>query len=396
MTYNGIDDIFGQEPHGGYPDAEATGELVDAGGRAGPPSGGRSRPPRRGRALPKLLAILVVVAAVLGGGIYGVGRVIGRIGGASSADYAGPGDGSVIVRIPNGASAREVGQILAASGVVETPLAFVNAAAASNSATSLQPGLYQLRAHMSAAGALQRLLDPTAQAQFQIVITPGMTTHQVIAILVAKTGLPQASFEALVKKPPAALDLPSWAKGVEGFLLPATYDLPPAGSPTAIMKMFVDKFNEETASLDIPAGAARLGRSPQDIVTIASIIEREVANADEQPKVARVIYNRLADRTGAFPTLGMDSTTRYALDEYEGPLTKAQLNANNPYNTRVVPGLPPGAISNPGIPALQAALNPAAGGWLWFVSLPTSHVTVFASTQAEWNADLAKFHAEGG
>lgn len=392
MIDNGIDDLFGSGSQRSGGRRGSGGNRRRDGGRGG--QGGRGG---RGRAVPKLLLTLVVLAALLGGGIYGFGRVVGKIGGGeSTADFAGAGDGAVIVRIPPGATAREIARILAASGVVRTPGAFVNAAAADDAATSLQPGFYQLKQHMSAANALKALLDPEVQAQFRIVVAPGTTVRKVLTALAAKTGLPLSDFEKVAKKP-SGLGLPSYAKTVEGYFYPGTYDLPPTTSALEVMKPFVDRFKTDTAALDIAGGARRLGlRGPQDIVTVASIIEREVANPDEAPKVARVIYNRLTDRTGKFPTLGMDSTTRYALNEYEGPLSQSQLAANNPYNTRAVKGLPPGAISNPGEAALKAALNPTPGNWLWFVSLPKSNVTVFASTQAEWDRDLARYRAEGG
>ncbi|MGF7238183.1 MAG: endolytic transglycosylase MltG [Frankia sp.] len=395
MIENNIDDLFGAEPgqpvlRGGSQRAAGSGRGSRGGG-----SGPGARRPRK-RVLPKLILTLVIVMALVGGGIYALGRIVGKVGGGeSTADFVGPGTMPVIVVIPNGSSARDIGRILANAGVVQTPGAFVNVAAADDSATSLQPGYYRLKEHMSAAAALQTLLDPKVQAQFKIVVVPGETVHAVIDALATKTGITVDAFEAVTKKP-TGLGLPSYATTVEGYFYPGTYNLLPTTSPRAVLKMFVDRFNAETAALNIEGGARALGRSPQDIVTVASIIEREVANPDEAPKVSRVIYNRLADKTGKFPTLGMDSTTRYGLQEYEGPLTKAQLASNNPYNTRTVPGLPPGAISNPGQAALEAALHPAAGGWLWFVSLPRSKVTVFASTQSEWNADLARYRAEGG
>lgn len=393
MIENNIDDLFGSEPgRPGQRGGSGRRSDRDARDHRGGPGGRR---PRK-RVLPKLIITLVVLIAVLGGGIYAFGRVVGKVGGTeSTADFVGSGTMPVVVRIPDGSSARDIGRILANAGVVETPGAFVNAAAADDSATSLQPGYYRLKEHMSSVTALQTLLDPKVQAQYKIIVVPGETVHAVIDALAAKTGITVAAFEAVTKHP-VGLGLPSYATTIEGYFYPGTYDLMPTTSPQAVLKMFVDRFTTETASLNIESGARALGRSPQDIVTVASIIEREVANPGEAPKVSRVIYNRLADKTGKFPTLGMDSTTRYGLDEYEGPLSNAQLTANNPYNTRKVRGLPPGAISNPGQAALEAALHPAAGGWLWFVSLPRSKVTVFASSQSEWDADLAKYHSEGG
>ncbi|WP_131768050.1 endolytic transglycosylase MltG [Candidatus Protofrankia californiensis] len=351
---------------------------------------------RRHGAASKLIAILVIVAAILCGGIYGAGKVIGRISaGESAVDYAGPGDGSVIVQIQAGSTARDIARVLASAEVVRTPAAFVNAAAADERSRSIQPGFYKLKQHVRAVDALAALLDVKSHTLFRLTIAEGMTTRQVLTALADRTGQPLSAFEEIVKNP-GELQLPSYAAGVEGYLYPSTYDLRPGASGTATIKSFVDKFKAETAGLGIETGAAALGRSPQDIVTVASIIEREVKNPDEGPKVARVIYNRLADTSGRFRRLDLDSTTRYALNEYEGPLTQSQLAANNPYNTRKVPGLPPGAISNPGKWALESALHPAAGPWMYFVSLPKSNVTIFATTDREWQDALARYRAEGG
>jgi UPF0755 protein len=353
------------------------------------------RPPKRRRTLPKILVLLVVVAVLLGGGIYAVGRIVGRIGGGSAADYPGPGSGTVVIKIDNGASATDIARILAVSDVVASERAFVNAAGADSRSRSIQPGFYRLSHQMSAAGALTALLDTKDHALFRMTIAEGETSKQIFQELADQTGLSVSDFQKAAATP-AALGLPSYASTIEGYLWPSTYDLTPGASAAATLKMFVDRFKAETASLDIVGGGARLGQTPQGVITIASIIEREVKRPDEGPKVSRVIYNRLADRTGQFFRLDMDSTTRYALGGYEGPLSEAQLNVNSPYNTRVVRGLPPGAISNPGLWAISSALQPAPGTWLYFVSLPKSNYSIFATTEAEWKVAQAKYRSEGG
>ncbi|WP_239377126.1 endolytic transglycosylase MltG [Frankia sp. Cj5] len=388
MISDDLDELLGDAPSGGAP--SGVGSNNRHRGRRN--RAGRRRP----AAVPKLIAILVVVAGMLGGGIYGAGKVIGRIAkGESAADYAGPGDGSVIIQIQAGSTARDIARVLASADVVRTPAAFVNAAAADERSRSIQPGFYKVKQRLRAVDALTALLDARSHALFRLTIAEGMTTRQVLTALADRTGQPLSALEAVVKNP-GELQLPPYASGVEGYLYPFTYDLQPGASLAVTVKMFVDRFKAETASLDIPAGAAALGRTPQDIITVASIIEREVKNPDEGPRVARVIYNRLADTSGAFRRLDLDSTTRYALDEYEGPLTQGQLNANNPYNTRKVAGLPPGAIANPGRWALESALHPAAGPWMYFVSLPKSNVTIFATTDKEWQEALARYRSEGG
>ncbi|MCM3885862.1 endolytic transglycosylase MltG [Frankia sp. R82] len=398
--HDGDDDPYGSEaPY----DADAGSSSGGPGQAAHDGSWGGSwddepaEPRRRGgRALAKLIAILVIVAALLGLGIVGVGKVIGHVsGGSSAADYPGSGDGIAVVQIPDGATASQIAKALHDADVTASVGAFVKAAAANPKSLGIQPGTYRLRSRMSAAAALTALLDPSSAALFRFVIKEGMTVKEVLTGIHDRLGTPMADLEAIARNP-AQLGAPAYAPTLEGYLFPSTYNIVPGQSAVQLLSSFVDRFKTEAAALNLEQGAAARNLKPAEIVTIASIIEKEVANADEGPKVARVIYNRLADTTGGFRRLDMDSTTRYAEDQYTGPLSQEQLRRANPYNTRSVAGLPPGAISNPGLWALKSALQPADGSWLYFVSMPRSKVTEFATTQAEWTALQARYRAEGG
>ena len=381
----------GRSDPGHSDDADA-----DGGWSGGWDTDDESAPSRRTRALPKLVAVLVVVAALLGLGIVGIGKVVGRVGGGSSAaDYTGSGDGIAVVQVPDGASAREIAQELHDANVTASVAAFVKAASANPKSLGIQPGTYRLRNRMSASAALTALLDPASSAPFRFTIKEGMSVQQVLAGLHDRLGTPMDELEAIARNP-AQLGVPSYALTLEGYFFPSTYDLVPGATPVQLMTSFVTRFKKETASLDIEHRAAAQGMTPAKIVTIASIIEKEVANADEGPKVARVIYNRLNDTSGRFRRIDMDSTTRYGESEYTGPLSDAQLRSSNPYNTRKVPGLPPGAISNPGLWALKSALEPATGTWFYFLSMPRSKVTLFATTEAEFDNLNRQYRAEGG
>jgi UPF0755 protein len=366
------------------------GDIDDRGG------GGPGRAGRRRRAtLPKLLVLLVVVAAVLGAGIYAVGSLFPRIGdSAKPKDYAGAGTTEVDVRVAPGDGISTIAATLYRAGVVASKKAFVRAATLNPDAQDIQPGAYHLRRAMSAATALAVLLNPKND-YLRFTIAEGETVQAVLHDLSGRTNVPVAAYEEIVRHPAGKLVLPSFANGlVEGYLFPSTYELEPTASPAQTLQMFINTFNDQAAGLDLPSGAAKLGVTPAQIVIIASILEKEVKNPPEYPMAARVIYNRLRD-PAHFPTLGMDSTTRYAEDNYEGPLTRSQLGSNNPYNTRKISGLPPGAIANPGSLALRSALNPTAGAWNYFVSLPNGE-TKFAVTADEFNKLLAQYHAEGG
>ena len=359
------------------------------------------RPPRRH--LPRWAGLLIVVgvlAGVLAGLILGVGAVIHKLGGGSSTnnDFAGDGSGRVVVQVLPG-TAVDIGRTLVKQDVVKSIAAFTSAANADPRSRSIQPGFYALHHQMSASSAITLLLDPAARAEARVTIPEGMSTRRMLTVVSQATGLKLADLQAAAKQP-AALGLPSWItispEGYpEGYLFPATYQVPPNAKAVDVLKLFAARFNQEIKSLGLVQGAAAVGLSPNQVITVASIIEGEAAGESDRGKIARVIYNRLHD-TGRFPTLGMDSTTRFALGGYLGTLKQSQLATDSPYNTRVKPGLPPGPINNPGEAALQAALHPTAGPWLYFVTLPKERVTKFAVTSGEFATLEQQLHAEGG
>ncbi|OHV33667.1 hypothetical protein BCD49_26615 [Pseudofrankia sp. EUN1h] len=382
--------------------------------RGAHPLGGMSRHrgadggSRRGSALPKLLAMLVVVALVLGGLIFVGGKMIGKIGGPPEIpDYPGPGTGSVTVTVAQGAGAQNIAKVLLDAGVVKSQKAFITAAANNPDSIKIQPGTYTLKKEMSAAGALEALLDPTAN-KYRLTIPEGRTVEWIITEVSRILGVPKDQYEAIVKDPAGhGLKLPGYWKDpgpsaknkVEGYLFPTTYNLNPKETPVQTLQHMVDQFVSTATALDLEGRAARLGRTPSEIITIASIVEMEVRLPEERPKVARVVYNRLGDRTGAFRTLGMDATTRYAVDKPTGQLTQSDLANPSPYNTSANnpngTGLPPGAIANPSKAALDAALGPADGTWLYFVWLPKSGFTEFSTTEDQRIAAENKARAEG-
>lgn len=363
----------------------------------------RPRPPRPPRRhLPRWAGLLIVVgvlAVILAGLILGIGLVIHKLGGSSSNDdYAGNGSGRVIVQVLPG-TAVGIGGTLVKDGVVKSVGAFTDAANADPRSRSIQPGFYALHRQMSAAAAITLLLDPSARAEARVTIPEGSSTRRMLRLVAQATGIKLADLQAAAKQP-AALGLPSWItvspEGYpEGYLFPATYQVPPNAKAIDVLKMFAARFNQEIASINLTQGAAALGKTPNQIVTVASIIEAEAAGASDRGKIARVIYSRLQD-TGQFPTLGLDSTVRFALGGYTGPLKQSQLATDSPYNTRLKPGLPPGPIDNPGEAALEAALHPTAGPWLYFVTLPKENQTFFAVTNSEFATLEQRLRAEGG
>lgn len=302
----------------------------------------------------------------------------------ASKDYTGSGTGTVSVTIAEGQSGRSIGQTLAADGVVKTAGAFDDAAAKNPNSGSIQPGVYQLRQHMSAASALAMLLDPSARITEKVVVREGLRATAVIALLSQQTGQPLSAYQAALKDP-ASIGLPAFAKGkAEGLLFPATYSFQPGSSAKAQLTQMVTAAKQALATAHVSDAQA------ERVLTIASIVQVEARAAADGPKVARVLDNRLAQNM----KLQLDSTVSYVTGK-PGVATTAADRANpSPYNTYVHYGLPPGPISNPGLAAIQAAMHPATGTWLYFVTVnPITGDTRFATTEKQAQANTALFQA---
>ena len=209
---------------------------------------------------------------------------------------------------------------------------------------------------------------PPAPRIVRVLIPEGYTADQ-IDVLAREDGLRGDYLKALAtavhrgRLHPSRYGAPRGTRSLEGFLFPATYELY-AGAPSAQLvseQLLAFRRNFGGGEVD---RARKLGVTPYGLLTIASIVEREAGSAHDRPLVAAVIYNRL--RLGM--TLGVDATLRYALRDFEHPLTEAQLARNTPYNTRLHTGLPPTPIANPGAAAIAAAAHPAHVSYLYYVA----------------------------
>ena len=336
-----------------------------------------------GRAAVALLVALGLLAAVAAGLVFGVRALLAQPG-----DYPGPGSGEVTVEIEPGDSLSAMGETLAAADVVASREAFVTAAEAEPAALSIGPGRYSMRLQMSGAGAVQRLLDPSARVQFRVALPEGLRLPESIEIMARETGLPAAQFEEALADP--ALQLPPYAGGnPEGYVFPATYTFETDATAAQVVEATVARFDQAATTVDLVDGAAALGLFPDEVVTIASIIQAEV-RPEDFTKAARVIYNRLEQ---GMP-LQMDSTVNFALNRSRLAVSLEDLKVDSPYNTYANKGLPPGPINSPGEEALAAALAPADGDWLYFVSVdPGAGVTKFTADYDEFLRFKAEFQA---
>ena len=360
------------------------------GRRGGGPSASASGRKRRRRGRVAILASLLVFVLIAGAGgavIYHYYRTY-----IHPPDFAGPGTGSVLVQIKQGQSATAVGERLAALGVVASARAFSNAAKASPKGNALEPGTYRVHKHMQASLALALLLRPSSRVQVKVTIPEGFRLSEIIARLGQATGNIKGYEQAIAN--PADLGLPAFAHGKpEGYLFPATYDIQPGTSPTAVLKSMVQQFDQQAASIGLPAAAARAQESQAAVITVASIVEAEGKIPSEYPEIAEVVYNRL----NAVPPikLQLDTTVLYAMSLKHGNAAFST-TFPSPYNTYLHAGLPPGPIDSPGKTAIEAALRPAHGNLLYFLTINSATgKTLFFSNAAAFDAAVAKYGSTG-
>ncbi len=280
------------------------------------------------------------------------------------ADFTGPATGSVKVKIQKGDSLAVIANTLKTGGVISSVDRLVNLCKSEPKCNKLQPGTYKLGTGIPVKLALSELLNPAYKIYDGLLIREGLRSSEVVTLLSEKTGIPATEFEKIIKHP-QQLGLPSWADGhVEGFLFPATYDIPTDAKPLQILQQMVGTAVREFKSAKLIIRAKALELTPIQLLTIASITQAESHPRDFN-KVARVILNRLS----APMRLQMDSTVAYGLNRKQVILSTADLAKDTPYNTYIHDGLPPGPINSPGIAAIEAISNPAQGNWLYFITV---------------------------
>ena len=338
-------------------------------------SGRGSKPKRRrSRWIAPLIAVVVILTPVVIGGVYAFNLYQSKY---HPADYSTAGTGQAIVQVQSGQTATAVGDRLVTLGVVASVRAFELAAEHNPNGNGLEPGFYRVHKQMKASLAFALLLNPAARIQDKITIPEGWRLSQIETALGARSGIPVADYQRALRSP-GAFGLPTYANGnPEGYLFPATYAVEPNMSATTVLQAMVNRFNQEATTINLPAAATQAHMTPAQVIIVASLLQAEGGAISDYPKIARVIVNRLA----ANMPLQFDSTVLYGLGKFGTTVTFKQINSNTPYNTYQHKGLPPGPIDSPGNAAIQAALHPAAGNWLYFVANKKG-VTKFSSTLA--------------
>jgi UPF0755 protein len=326
------------------------------------------------------LILLVVLAAGAAAGYvwYSIEKPYGTI----------PPDG-LYVDIPHGASSRAVVHILKKAGVIRNSFAF-EFYARRHPKRTLEAGEYLFDHPLSGKEVFWKLANGQVFEQ-PFTVREGETIFDIARDLEAAKYMSADDFLTAAQDSSQIKDLFPDARTLEGFLFPATYNLPKHAPAQEITGMMVRKFRETLANVmpnEDPATEPPV--SIGSVVTLASLVERETPKPDERRLVAGVFTNRLERNI----PLQCDPTVIYALqmdDEYKGTLTLRDLRLNTPYNTYRNRGLPPGPIGNPGEVALRAALHPALTDYLYFVA-NTQGGHFFASTLAEHNQNVAKYH----
>lgn len=366
--------------HSGHPDDE----WSDSPLATARPSTRRTRRARsESRGPRRLLVLLLAIGLVAGAGVVGwsVLKPLLNRPTVDASDFPGPGTDAVTFTVNQGDSGRIIATNLEKAGIVRTAQAFVEVANADSRAAGIQPGDYALKKQMRAADVLAVLVDPKNRQNPKVTIREGLWAKEIYAALSKATGRPIADYEAAAKDP--ALGLPASAKGqIEGYLFPATYEFSSKDTALAQLQTMVKK------TVGILAANGVSEATMERTMIVASIIEAEVNRAEDRPKVARVIENRLVKPM----RLQMDSTVNYGTGEHNLTTTDAERAQVNKWNTYTKDGLPETPIGNPGEASIKAAINPPAGPWLYFVATnPEFGETKFATTLTEHNKNVAEF-----
>jgi uncharacterized YceG family protein len=294
----------------------------------------------------------------------------------------------VTVTIPAGSTSGQIGDLLADKDVVGSSFFF--SLRARLAGADLRSGAFQMKRSMSYGAAIDQLThQPGAAPVTRVVIPEGRSRTEIAAI--ARTadlsGDYAKSSRSSSKLKPRRYGAPRKAT-LEGFLWPATYELEPGSSVATLVGKQLEAFKQNFDGLSM-ASAKRRNLTRYDVLTVASMIEREATIASERPKIAAVIYNRLRNGT----PLGIDATIRFSLNNWTQPLKQSELQRDTPYNTRTRTGLPPGPIGNPGLASIKAALRPAKVSYLFYVVKPCGEgAHAFSSTDAQFQKDVAAYN----
>ena len=291
------------------------------------------------------------------------------------------------VEIPAGTSAPAIGRLLIGAGIVRDEPTFRAALWWTGRSQALQAGEYRFDRASSPVNVIERIARGDVYAR-PLTFPEGLTIHEMSRVYEARGFGSAESFLAAARNAALIQDLDARAPDLEGYLFPETYALTRSTTVERLVRSMVDRFRA-TYTDELRSRAGAQGLTARQVVTLASLVEKETARPEERPLVAAVYRNRLKIGMG----LQADPTVVYALQKagrYDGNIRRADLAFDSPYNTYRYTGLPPGPIAAPGRASIEATLMPASVGYLYFVSRNDgSHV--FSETLAEHNRNVQEF-----
>ena len=345
-------------------------------------------PPERGllrRAAPVTAGVVLVLLVLGAAGAWWVSRQVNPPGAPGPA---------VTVAIPIGSSNEKIASLLSSRGVVTDARVFqyyIKLRGVGPFKAGVYDSLYAPEDMSAVVDRLER--GPLPPATVKLVIPEGLWLSEIRARILRTFPLMK----------PAALDHalqtvrskyePAGTNNLEGLLFPATYQvlLGDRANATKLVRQMVNAFDQRADRLGLGSAAQQTGYSPYQVLTVASMVEEEAKLPGDRGKVARVVYNRLANGS----TLGIDATVEYALQLRTASLTESQLATDSPYNTRVHSGLPPTPIGSPGLASLTAALHPTPGNWTYFVVVDRNGREFFTDSYSAFQEASDKARSEG-
>ena len=334
-------------------------------------SGGGSNGPSSRHVL-ALVVIGVAAVAAVGLAVFGIARCSAP-GDAPNkpANDAPAATGTVEVEVPEGSSGDQIAQAFVDAGLVKDLKTFYAAVSAARADNSIQAGTYEFKAGTSVEDIVAQLVKGPNSAKGRVTVAEGLTVAKTADVVEAALGIPAKDFMAQAKASNYVDAYPFLSAvaddSLEGFLWGSTYDFTGQDvTADTVIRAMLDEYQKQTASIDFAAGEQSIkdtygiDMDDYDIVILASIIERETPTDADRPNVASVGYNRMK----AGMPLQVDATTEYVVGR---EVTPDDLKEDNAYNTYLHKGLPPTPICSPSKACIDAALNPASTGYLYFL-----------------------------
>jgi UPF0755 protein len=321
-----------------------------------------------------VLSLLLVVGVL--GAIYLIYAVAG--GGSEQQKPEGP----ATIEVVKGDTLSSVAKKLERAGVIESAFMFKVEARMEGYGTEIKTGEYTFARGEDASKILEELTAGEAVPTLAITVPEGLSLKQTSQEVARQSGIPVAKFEEAARRTDYGygfLEDPA-IETTEGFLFPKQYEFEEGTTASQMVTRMLEQYLLETQTMDISSAKQRLNLSEYELVTVASLIEKEAASVKERPLVASVIYNRLHRDM----PLQIDATIHYALGHPKEELSLADLKIDSPYNTYENTGLPPGPICSPGRQSLEAAMNPAETDYLYYVLKANGEEHFFTSNYNEF------------